>query len=343
MKSLLNYTLDELKDNLSEICPRSYQAKQIFQFIYNKGIVEFEKMTSLAKATREILQEKYCVLPFLSFEKKQGKDAVKYLFETRDHYFIETVLICHDSRNTVCISTQVGCPVKCDFCISGKDGFTRNLEVDEIIGQFIGIMNDNPLKPIRNLVIMGSGEPFFNYENLMKSLNILMDSEGADLSDRRITISTCGVLEGIREFSKENKSPVLAVSLHSAVDSVRDKLVPLNRKYPLGELKKVLREYIKQTGKRVSIEYTLLANVNDSKEDAKTLIKFLRGMKCHVNLIAYNEHPSLEYRTSRKIAQFERTLKLSGIETSIRNSAGQDIQAGCGHLKAEKKNEENIQ
>ena len=265
--------------------------------------------------------------------KQEDKDVKKYLFELHDKNKIEAVLMRHDYGLSLCVSSQVGCNMSCSFCESGRLKKVRNLEAYEMVLQLL-MIEEETNERITHLVVMGIGEPFDNYDNLMNFIDIINEPKGIALGSRHITVSTCGIVPKIKEFADNGKQINLAVSLHAPNDELRSKIMPINKVYPLNELIKTLKEYISKTNRRVTFEYILLKNVNDSKENALELSELLKGMNCYVNLIPYNETSHIEYKRSDRVMEFYDILKKNKINVTVRKEFGSKVSAACGQLRA---------
>jgi 23S rRNA (adenine2503-C2)-methyltransferase len=336
MKNIKNFTLAELKEYFINKGEKEYRAKEIFRAIYKNHITNFREITTLPAEMRERLSNEFFIQSLEITSKIRSKDRTeKYLFKLPDGNLIETVLIRDKNKNgkyrsTLCMSTQVGCSMGCKFCATGKMGFKRNLFTGEIVEQFITIENKSK---IQNIVFMGMGEPFLNYENTKKAVEILTDNEGRALGRRKITVSTSGIIDKIYKFTDEVKSVKLAISLHSAIQEKRNFLMPGLREQPLSELLKALRYYSQKTGNTLTIEYLLIKDLNDSIEDVRALIKFLRKIKfVKVNLIHYNRVPFVNFEPSPREERFLSILLEAGIRTTLRKSKGTEISAACGQL-----------
>jgi len=325
LENLLNFSLNDL---LEEFKP-AFRAKQIYSWIHKELVFDFDRMTNLSKELRAELKTKYELsLPKIKDIEESNDGTKKYLFELHDRNLIESVLLEDENgRKTICLSTQVGCPMECGFCATAKLGFKRNLETSEILGQVYLI------KGADNLVFMGMGEPFRNYDNVIKSIKILISEEGQNFGQRRITVSTCGLIDGIQKFAEENFQVRLAVSLNSADDEIRSQLMPINTRYPLKYLIDAIRTYNEKTGRRATLEYIMLCEINDSDEAAKKLIALSKNLDVHINLIPFNDH-SCRFRPSTKerIKAFFGILEKAGLNVVIRRSRGDDINAACGQL-----------
>ena len=331
---LLNFTLPELEKYFLSLGEKKYRAKQVFKWIYINRVSSFQEMTNLPVQLRKKL-ENHSSLVNLKIKKKNissESDTIKYLFKLLDNEFIETVLIYERKRRTVCISTQVGCPLGCKFCATGEIGHKRNLTIGEIVGQVLSVIKDSK-EDITNIVVMGMGEPFLNYDNVMKAVNILSDNNGLAVAPRRITISTAGIITAIKRFADEGNKTKLAISLNAVSDEIRNKLMTVSKKYPINELLDSARYYTKKANKKIIFEYVLINDINDSVEDAKKLSKLVGDISCKVNLIPYNITQKKYNKPSKeKIDIFFRTLSASNIQVNVRWSKGEDISAACGQL-----------
>ena len=335
MKSIFDYKLDDLIDYFSSIGQAAYKAKQVFDWIYKKRVFDFNLMTNLSNELRESLKSNLDI-SLLTLKKKQtSESANKYLFEMDDGNLIEAVLMRHDYGNSVCVSSQVGCNMGCSFCESGRLRKVRNLEPGEIVRQIL-MIEDDIKERISSVVVMGIGEPFDNYDNIMKFVKIINDPKGLAIGSRHITISTCGVVPKIYEFSKEPFQVNLAISLHAPTNELRTKIMPINKAYNIETLIKAVKDYITITNRRVTFEYILLDNVNDKDIDAKNLAKLLKGINCYVNLIPYNESSNFTLKRSKtsQINRFYDILKKEGINVTIRKEFGSNISAACGQLRS---------
>lgn len=334
---LKNRTLSELEKLVTDFQGKKYLAKYIFSFIHSKDAVCLDDITPLPKPFREKLAEAGFYISRLNMVEKfvDPDGTVKYLFELQDGQRIESVVLTDDGpskRRTLCISCQVGCRMGCDFCATGKLKFGRDLSAGEIADQLNTIAKETG--KINNVVYMGMGEPFDNYDNVIRSLEIINHHAGKYIGQRHITVSTCGMIEGIDALADEAIQPRLAVSLHAASDELRSKIMPAVKKYPLNKLITSLKMYRKKTKKRVTFEYCLIKNVNDSARHAQKLIELIISLKPAVNLIEYNPHPGCEFEASPKqrILAFRDMLMKAKIETVIRYKRGQKIKAACGQL-----------
>lgn len=333
--NLLDLSIQEIQELLGKIGQEKFRAKQIFQWI-SKGIKDFDDMTNLSKGLREELKGITYIGNLKTRQKLVSKidNTVKYLFELDDGNVIESVLMEYKHGLTVCISSQVGCKMGCAFCASTGIGFVRNLSPGEIMDQILSIQNDIGEK-VGNIVIMGIGEPLDNYENIIKFLRLIHIPDGLNIGFRRITISTSGLIPEIMKFIKEDMPVNLSISLHAPNDEIREKIMPVNRKYSIDKLIEACKIYTEVTNRRITFEYAMISEVNDSKENAFKLGGLLKGMLCHVNLIPVNSIESFNFnRSSRqKVEQFKSILEHQGIETTIRRELGEDINAACGQLR----------
>ncbi len=334
---LKDKTLNELEEIVVELGQRKFLAKYIFQFIHAQNVSDIEKITPLSKAFRQKLFEQgYFISKIEILEKQVDKDkTVKYLFKLNDGERIESVLLHDGRRKTLCVSTQAGCNMNCSFCATGKLQFKRNLSAGEIADQVNTVEADSG--KITNLVYMGMGEPLMNYDAVVKSVEILNNEEGKNIGIRHITISTCGIVPMIEKLASEKLHPRLAISLNAPENALRSKIMPITKKYPLDELIKAVKNYQEQTGQRVTFEYVMIKDLNDSQKNAQTLIRLVQNIACNVNLIEYNPNSECDYKGSNStvIREFASILNEAGIETVIRFRMGREINAACGQLGAD--------
>lgn len=318
----------------------SYRTRQVFYWIYQKKVNSFRQMSNIPLVLLTRLETLFQIDSISGIKKIESRDgSEKYLFQLGDNNYIESVLIRNRAKNrkTVCLSTQVGCLWRCLFCASGSSGFTRNLQAGEIVEQLVAIEKTSNER-INNIVYMGMGEPFDNYEQLIKSINIINDERGINIGARKITISTCGIIPGIERFAKYPLQAELSVSLHAAEDSIRTMLMPVNKKYPLRDLIVACKHYTKIKNRQITFEYILLKGINDSKEQAKKLCCLISDFKpkAKVNLILYNPingQGMLSPSDDIAVLSFQQILKNNNISTTVRHSRGQDIESACGQLK----------
>lgn len=335
MRNIYDLTIKELEDYFVSINEKPFRAVQVYEGLYKKRYNSFDDMTNISKNLREKLKSDFSFYKIKLIIKQEGRDVYKYLFELEDGNKIETVLMFHNYGISICVSSQVGCNMSCAFCESGRLKKVRNLEAYEIVEQLL-IIEEDIKKRITHVVVMGIGEPFDNYDNVMRFVKIINCGKGIDIGSRHITISTCGVIPGIKKFMKEDGQVNLAISLHAPNDELRTKLMPINKAYHLQELMDVIKEYIATTNRRVTFEYIMLEDINDSEENAKELVKLLKGINCYVNLIPYNETENIGFKRTKewKILKFYDILKSNKINTTIRKEFGSSVDAACGQLRA---------
>lgn len=334
-KHLLGLTLDELKDVALECGLPKFAAKQMADWLYKKRVLSIDEMTNLSLANRNLLSEKYDVGRSLPVDDQRSIDGtVKYLFKTDTGKFIESVMIPEDERATLCVSSQVGCKMNCLFCMTGKQGFNGNLSANEILNQVCSIDESDDLT---NIVFMGMGEPLDNYEQLKKTLDIMTSDYGFAWSPKRITVSTTGVTPKLKRFLDETNAH-LAVSLHTPIKEQRLSIMPAEKAFPLSGVLDLLKEYDWSKQRRLSFEYIMFKDFNDSIAHAKELFKILNGLDCRVNLIRFHAIPNVDLVTSSNetMIQFRDFLTRKGLMCTIRSSRGEDIFAACGMLSTEK-------
>ena len=338
--NIKNYNLDELQEIVQELGEKKYRAEQIFNWLYKENVQSFDEMTNLPNSFREKLKEKFELYIFKIIVKQTSKDGTKkYLFDVLDGNAIESVLMEYKYGKTICVSSQIGCKMGCKFCASTGIKFVRSLETGEIIEQLQAIERDENIK-ISNLVFMGIGEPLDNFDNVMKAIKILNNPKGINMGARHISISTSGLVPNIYRLADEKLQCTLSISLHAATDEKRSQMMPVNDAYNIEELMKACRYYIEKTNKRISFEYALAKDNNDNLEDAKQLIKLLKGMLCHVNLIPINKIDNGKFTksTNENIIKFRDYLNEHGIVATIRRELGSDIDAACGQLRKKEVN-----
>jgi len=329
---LKNFNLRELEQFLSGKGKERFRATQVFKWIYQLGAVSFAEMTNLSKDFRAELEAIAYVSELSPLTVEEGGDGVrKYLFQLEDGDSVESVLIPDEGRNTLCISTQVGCAMGCTFCLTGTFRLKRNLTTAEIINQLCAVRRD---AEVRNIVFMGMGEPLQNLDNLVRTIEIMLDGNGMQLSNRRITVSTCGLVPQMAELGRR-VTVNLAVSLNATTDELRDRIMPVNRKYPLRELLKACREFPLPSRRKVTIEYVMIGGLNDSLDDAKRLLRLISDIPNKVNLIPFNEHEGCSFKapTRAAIDAFHKYLIDRDVTVITRDSRGGDISAACGQLK----------
>lgn len=333
---LRSLTFDKLKTELVKLGEKPFRAKQIYEWLHKKQITDFEEMTNISKELREKLKENYIIKNIRIVERLTSKEdnTSKYLFDIGDNIVIESVLMRYSYGNAVCISSQAGCRMGCTFCASTIDGLERNLLPGEMAGQIYEIQRDIGER-VSNVVIMGSGEPLDNFDNVIDFLEIIHSEEGNNLSHRHITLSTCGLVNKIYDLAEKNLQITLAISLHASNDETRQKTMPVAKRYNMDELINAAKHYANTTKRRVTFEYALIKNVNDSNDDARELAAKLKGILCHVNLIPVNDVKENNYiRSSEEnIKKFASVLQSCDIETTIRRKLGSDINAACGQLR----------
>jgi 23S rRNA (adenine2503-C2)-methyltransferase len=336
---IYDLTLEQLQEWTKEQGEPAFRAGQIFDWLYVKRVDSFDEMTNLPKSLRDKLAASFAFVTLTEITKLQSKDGtVKFLFGLHDNHAIETVIMRHNYGNSVCVTTQVGCRIGCTFCASTLGGLKRNLTAGEIVAQVVQAQKllDPEGERVSSIVIMGSGEPFENFDNTMTFLKLMTHPKGLNIGQRHITVSTSGIVPNIIRFADENTQINLAISIHAPNDELRSKLMPVNRRYPFAEVMDACRYYIEKTGRRITFEYALIGGVNDRPEHAEELADVLKGMLCHVNLIPVNYVPERDYvRTPRDdIFEFHRILERKKINATIRREQGHDIAAACGQLRA---------
>lgn len=347
--NLMDLDPDTLKDFVVAHGEKPFRATQLLKWIYQWGVVNFDEMTNIKKETRALLKEiSYIHAPEIVSEQKSSDGTIKWAMDIGDGQLVETVFIPEKERNTLCISTQVGCPIKCAFCRTGKSGFNRNLNVSEIIGQVwraasrVGFSQNQEQKPISNVVMMGMGEPLLNVQNVLSVVKLLLSDNAFALSKRRVTISTAGVVPTINKIAGK-VDVALALSLHAPNDELRNELVPINQKFPLKDLLAAVRNYVDNSNAncgRVTIEYVLLDHVNDSMDQAHELAQLLKDLPCKINLIPFNPHEESEFKrpSNSRIDRFYKVLvEQYGFTVVTRTTRGDDIAAACGQLAGQVK------
>lgn len=347
MINLYNYSLEKLEELMLSLQEKKYRATQLFKWIYEKRVTSFDEMSDVSKSFREVLNRDFCLVkPKIHKEQRSKDGTIKLLLELEDGDKVETVLMRYNYGNAVCVSSEVGCNMGCAFCASGLLKKKRELLVSEMIGQVLVI--DDILKAegnnerVTHVVVMGTGEPFDNYENVMDFIRILNHPHGLAIGARHITVSTCGIVPKIYDYAKEGLQINLAISLHAPSDEIRKKIMPISFKYPMNELMEAVKYYEKNAGRRVTFEYILLNGINDSKEDAKKLAKLIKGTLAYVNLIPYNSVDENKYKRSedKSVRDFMDTLIKCGVNATIRREFGSDIDAACGQLRAKDEKEQ---
>ena len=336
MNNIYGLSYEDLEKVFLDIGSKKFHAEQLFRWLYEKRVESYEEVTNIKKEVLDYLKKEYIINRLSIVDVQEDIDVSKYLFELDDGEHIEAVLMRHDYGNSVCISSQVGCNMGCKFCESGRRKKVRNLETYEMVLQLL--MIEKILgERISHVVVMGIGEPFDNYDNLIDFIKIINNDFGLGIGARHITVSTCGIIPKIREFSNLDLQVNLAISLHAPNDEIRNKIMPINKAYPISDLMKALKEYYSKTNRRITIEYVMLDSINDSDECAIELSNLLKGLNCYVNLIPYNETQNISFKRTKmiQISRFYDILKKKGINVTIRREFGGSISAACGQLRSE--------
>lgn len=335
-KDIKSYTFDELKKEIESIDEKAFRAKQIYEWLHVKLVDSFEEMTNLSKALREKLETQYEIPTVKMLERQISKQdgTNKFLFQLQDGHMVESVLMKYKHGNSVCISSQVGCRMGCRFCASTIGGLERNLKPSEMLGQIYQIQKISGER-VSNIVIMGTGEPMDNYDNFVRFIRLVTDENGLNISQRNITVSTCGIVPNMKRLAEEQFQITLALSLHGSTQEKRKKLMPIANKYELSEVLEACDYYFEKTGRRITFEYSLVQGVNDRDEDARELIGILKPRNCHLNLIPVNPIKERDFqKPSRKSAEaFKNQLEKSGVNATIRREMGSDIDGACGQLR----------
>ena len=333
--NLKSLTMPEMAAEFQKLGQPGFRAKQVFTWLH-KGARSYDEMTNLPKALRELLSKQYPICPPRVVRKQESKrdGTIKYLWELHDGNCVETVLMRYHYGNTVCISTEVGCRMGCAFCASTLGGLVRRLEPHEMLDQVLFTQVDSGL-PVSHIVLMGIGEPLDNFDNVMRFLELVNSPQGMNISMRHISLSTCGLVPKIDELAKRKLQLTLSVSLHAPNDEVRNRIMPVNRAYPSEELLEACRRYYRETSRRVSFEYAMIDGVNDSEADAKELLRRLKGLPAHFNLIPLNhvEESPLKPSSKAAVAKFQKILEDGGVPATVRRTLGGDIDASCGQLR----------
>ena len=335
MKNIKDYDLDALKQEFIQIGEKAFRAEQVFKWIYENKVTSFDEMTNLSLDLREKLKQNYEMHNFNILKKQESSDGTKkYLFDVLDGNAIETVLMCYHHGYSICVSSQIGCKMGCKFCASTGIKFIRNLTSGEIVEQILAVERDNNIR-ISNVVFMGIGEPLDNYDNVINAIRIINNQKGINIGARHISVSTSGLVPKIYKLAEENIQCTLSISLHATTDEKRSSMMPVNDRYNIEELLQACKDYIKKTNRRIPFEYALAKDNNDNLEDAKRLVKLLKGMICHVNLIPINkiENGSFVKSSNENIMKFRDYLNDHGIVATIRRELGSDIDAACGQLR----------
>lgn len=337
MKNIYGFTLEELENFFVDIGSKKFHGKQLFSWLYEKRIESLDSVTDIKKEVLEVLRNNLSLDRLKIVDVQKDVDVNKYLFELSDGEHIEAVLMRHDYGNSICVSSQVGCNMGCKFCESGRRKKVRNLEAYEMVLQILMIEKELGER-ISHVVVMGIGEPFDNYDNLVKFFKIINDPKGLAIGARHITVSTCGIVPKILEFSELDLQINLAISLHAPNNEIRNKIMPINKAYPLEVLIPALKTYLDRTNRRVTFEYILLSGINDREEDALELAKLAKGINCYINLIPYNETNNIDFKRSStiQIMKFYDILKKNNVNVTIRREFGSKISAACGQLRSKK-------
>ena len=334
---ILSLTLDELMEKIVEIGEKKFRAAQIFDWLHCKQAEDFSEMSNISSSLSTKLDEIFCIKKLNVVRKLESSidNTVKYLYELPDGNHIESVLMDYKHGNSLCISTQVGCKMGCRFCASTIAGYKRDLLPSEILQQVYSAER-NSGRHVDSIVLMGIGEPLDNFDNVMRFLEILSCEKGRNMSLRHVSLSTCGLVDRINELAERRTGLTLSVSLHAATDEKRSEIMPVNNRYNIAELMSACRKYIDKTGRRISFEYAVIKDVNDRKADADALLKLLKGMNCHLNLIPVNEIKERDFRADRNsLHSFAKYLSDKGLNVTIRRTLGADIDAACGQLRRE--------
>lgn len=335
MKNIKDYDLEDLKKEFTEMNEKPFRAEQVFKWIYESKVTSFDEMTNLSLELREKLKENYTMCNFKILRKQESSDGTKkYLFDILDGNAIESVLMSYHHGYTICVSSQVGCKMGCKFCASTGINFVRSLTSGEVVEQILAVERDNNIR-ISNVVFMGIGEPLDNYDNVVNAIRIINNPKGINIGARHISVSTSGLVPKIYKLAEENIQCTLSISLHATTNEKRSSMMPVNNRYPIEELLQACRDYIEKTNRRISFEYALAKDNNDNLDDAKELVKLLKGMLCHVNLIPINkiENGAYSKSSNENIMKFRDYLNAHGIVATIRRELGSDIDAACGQLR----------
>ena len=335
MKNIKDYNLEELKKELQSMDEKTFRAEQIFKWLYQEKVRSFDEMTNLSLDLRNKLKQNYTICNYNILKKQESKDGtIKYLFDVLDENAIETVLMSYHHGYSICVSSQIGCKMGCKFCASTGINFIRSLTSGEIVEQIIAVEQDQNIR-ISNVVFMGIGEPLDNYDNVVNAIHIINNPKGLNIGARHISVSTSGLVPKIYQLADENIQCTLSISLHATNNEKRSGMMPVNNVYPIEELIQACKDYIANTNRRISFEYALAKDSNDNLDDAKELVKLLKGMLCHVNLIPINKIENGQYSksTNENIMKFRDYLNDHGIVATIRRELGSDIDAACGQLR----------
>ncbi len=333
--NIYGQTVEDLEKYFENMGEKKFKAIQVYDWLYKKRVISFDDMSNVKKSVIEKLKDDFTLsLPEI-IKREDGKDVHKYLFRLTDGNLVEAVLMVHDYGNSLCVSSQVGCNMGCAFCESGRLKKKRDLDTDEMVGQILAVQDDLNLR-ISHVVLMGIGEPFDNYDNVMKFVKIINCPKGIDIGARHITISTCGIVPKIKEFADEGLQVNLAISLHAPNDVLRTRLMKINKVYKLHEVIEAVKYYINKTNRRVTFEYIMLKDVNDNEKCALELASLIKGLNAYVNLIPYNETSHIEFKktNNEKVMKFYDILKRNKINVTVRREFGSEVSAACGQLRA---------
>lgn len=338
MKSIYDYTQEQLIEEFIAMGEKKFRATQVFEWLYRKNVASFDEMNNLSQELRQKLKAKYTIGLLKTKEKQVSRDGtIKYLFELSDGGLIEAVLMLHEYGRSLCVTSQLGCNMGCQFCASGLLKKQRDLTAGEMVNQVLTVMHDTQDR-VSHVVVMGTGEPFDNYDNVMNFIYIINHAKGLAIGARHLTISTCGLCDKIEKYAHEGIQTNLAISLHAPNDEIRDELMPINKAYPMDELRKSLKYYIEHTNRRVTLEYILLKGVNDDIIHARQLAHYVKGLNAYVNLIPYNAVDEHGYQQSlaKDVEIFKNELLRLKINVTQRKEHGRDIDGACGQLRAKK-------
>jgi len=338
MKDIRAYALEDLRSYFKEHGESAFRGNQVYEWLWKKGAHDFDSMTNLSKKTREFLKSNFTINHIKVDHMQRSKDGtIKNAVKLFDGLTVESVMIPTPTRSTACVSSQVGCSLNCEFCATARLKRMRNLNADEIVDQVVAIDKQSRLyngRPLSNIVFMGMGEPLMNYKNVIESIDKITSPDGLNMSPKRITVSTSGVPKMIKKLADEDPKFHLALSLHSAIDEKRVKIMPFNEQFPLADIKEALKYWYEKTGSRVTYEYVVWKGINDTEEDVHELVKFCKLIPCKVNIIEYNsiDDPRFEQASKSAVDLYERTLEKNHIIVNVRRSRGKDIDAACGQL-----------
>ncbi|MBQ5717192.1 MAG: 23S rRNA (adenine(2503)-C(2))-methyltransferase RlmN [Clostridia bacterium] len=333
-KDIKSMTLTEIEAEMKALGQPKFRAAQIFDWLQKRCVTTFDEMTNLSKELRSLLDDGYYIANCEIEDRFDSKldETVKYLFRLNDGECIESVLMKYEHGWSICISSQVGCRMGCKFCASTIGGLVRSLTASEMLSQIMTAQKDRGIR-ISNIVMMGIGEPFDNFDNVVRFLDLVGDEKGLNIGMRHISLSTCGRVDGIRRFMELDSQITLSVSLHAPNDRIRNTMMPINKKWNVTELISACRDYFNRTGRRISFEYALIKGVNDSRECADELIRLLKGLVCHINLIPVNKVKENNYEKSDRVREFCNYLNQNGMNATVRRTLGSDISASCGQLR----------